>query len=57
MRMLDISPYNHGGVEDPGPAQHGPGPPQSVLHRQDDVDPLEDEDGGAEEERELGETL
>ena len=48
---------DHGGVEYPGPAQHGDGSPQLVLHRQHHVDPLEHEDRRPEEEGQLGRAL
>ena len=37
--------------------KHGSGPPQPVLHWEDDIDPLEHEDGRPEEERKLLRTL
>ena len=48
---------DHGGVEDAGPAQHGGGSPQPVLHRQHHVDPLEHVQRRPEEEGQLGQAL
>ena len=54
---VETNHNDHGGVEDPGPAKHGGGSPQPVLHRQHHVDPLEHKDRRPEEEGKLGRAL